>query len=338
MANKVQLKRSAVPGKVPVTTDIDLGEIAINTYDGKAYIKKNVSGTESIVQLNSPGVGSSGFKNRFINGNFIIDQDNNGASISVPVSATPKYLVDQWFALSTGATITAQQIAGISEQPKSIRLTGAIANVSVTFGSRIESLNCTDLKNKTVTVSFNSKASSARTITWSAYYANGTDDFSFRALIATGTLNITTSTTAFSFSFNAGASAGNGIEIDFTILALLASETIDFDQAQIEKSSVATEFEIRSVQEELMLCQRYWEDGYLVLRGTHKNVNGQVTTTCIFKVTKRVTPTLTNTFTVSSGGTPIQRASTIYGFEYGMVVAVTDSSVMSGNWTANARL
>lgn len=51
MVNKVQLKRSAVPGKVPTTTDLDLGEIAINTYDGKAYIKKNVSGTESIVPL-----------------------------------------------------------------------------------------------------------------------------------------------------------------------------------------------------------------------------------------------------------------------------------------------
>lgn len=57
MANKVQLKRSAVPGKVPATTDLDLGEIAINTYDGKAYIKKNVSGTESIVPLGGAGSG-----------------------------------------------------------------------------------------------------------------------------------------------------------------------------------------------------------------------------------------------------------------------------------------
>lgn len=57
MANKVQLKRSAVPGKIPTTTDIDLGEIAINTFDGKAYIKKSASGTESIVQLNSIGLG-----------------------------------------------------------------------------------------------------------------------------------------------------------------------------------------------------------------------------------------------------------------------------------------
>lgn len=57
MANKVQLKRSAVAGKIPTTTDLDLGEIAINTYDGKAYIKKNVGGVESIVPLGGAGSG-----------------------------------------------------------------------------------------------------------------------------------------------------------------------------------------------------------------------------------------------------------------------------------------
>lgn len=50
MANKIQVKRSAVAGKVPTTGDLDLGEIAINTYDGKMYIEKN-DGTASIVQI-----------------------------------------------------------------------------------------------------------------------------------------------------------------------------------------------------------------------------------------------------------------------------------------------
>jgi hypothetical protein len=51
MANTVKMKRSAVPLKVPATTDIALGEIAINTFDGKAYIKKDVLGVETVVQL-----------------------------------------------------------------------------------------------------------------------------------------------------------------------------------------------------------------------------------------------------------------------------------------------
>ena len=51
MTQTVQLKRSATAGGIPSTSDLALGELAINTYDGKAYIKKNVGGTESIVEV-----------------------------------------------------------------------------------------------------------------------------------------------------------------------------------------------------------------------------------------------------------------------------------------------
>lgn len=54
MANTIQLRRSAVQGAVPTTAQLQLGELAINTYDGKLYLKKN-NGTESIVEI---GVGS----------------------------------------------------------------------------------------------------------------------------------------------------------------------------------------------------------------------------------------------------------------------------------------
>jgi hypothetical protein len=50
MAQTVKLKRSAVPGKVPATSDLDLGELAVNTHDGKLYIKKD-DGAASIVEV-----------------------------------------------------------------------------------------------------------------------------------------------------------------------------------------------------------------------------------------------------------------------------------------------
>lgn len=58
MAQTVQLKRSAVPGKVPTTSDIALGEIAVNTYDGKVFIKKD-NGTASIVEIGAGSVATS---------------------------------------------------------------------------------------------------------------------------------------------------------------------------------------------------------------------------------------------------------------------------------------
>ena len=51
MATNIQLKRSATQGASPGTSDLELGELALNTYDGKLYMKKTVSGTSSIVEL-----------------------------------------------------------------------------------------------------------------------------------------------------------------------------------------------------------------------------------------------------------------------------------------------
>ena len=53
MAQTIKLRRSATAGATPTTSQLELGEVAINTYDGKMYIKKSVGGTESIVELGS---------------------------------------------------------------------------------------------------------------------------------------------------------------------------------------------------------------------------------------------------------------------------------------------
>jgi hypothetical protein len=51
MANTVVLKRSAVPNKTPTTSDLALGELALNTNDGNLFFKKDVSGTQSILSV-----------------------------------------------------------------------------------------------------------------------------------------------------------------------------------------------------------------------------------------------------------------------------------------------
>lgn len=55
MTSRVLSKRSAVPGKVPTTAQIDLGELAINTRDGKLFLKRdNGNGSFTIVEVGSP--------------------------------------------------------------------------------------------------------------------------------------------------------------------------------------------------------------------------------------------------------------------------------------------
>ena len=50
MSNKIVFKRSAVAGKIPTLSDLALGEIALNTFDGRAYIRKD-DGVASVIQI-----------------------------------------------------------------------------------------------------------------------------------------------------------------------------------------------------------------------------------------------------------------------------------------------
>lgn len=50
MANKLILKRTSTQGKIPQTSDLDLGELAINTWDGRLFAKKN-DGSATIIDL-----------------------------------------------------------------------------------------------------------------------------------------------------------------------------------------------------------------------------------------------------------------------------------------------
>ena len=54
MAQTIKLKRSAQSGSsgIPTTDDLELGEVAINTYHGKMYIKTSNTGGMSIVEVN----------------------------------------------------------------------------------------------------------------------------------------------------------------------------------------------------------------------------------------------------------------------------------------------
>lgn len=53
MTNIVKLKRTSVPGRIPSTGDIGLGEVALNTADGRIFLKKEVGGVQSIVTVSN---------------------------------------------------------------------------------------------------------------------------------------------------------------------------------------------------------------------------------------------------------------------------------------------
>jgi len=82
MANPIiKIKRSAVAGKIPTTTSLELGELAINTYDGKVYIEQDqgavgVGTTIIIINPWSVGLGSTAYNTYFTAGSVGIGTTN----------------------------------------------------------------------------------------------------------------------------------------------------------------------------------------------------------------------------------------------------------------------
>jgi len=54
MPNTLLAKRTTVSGRVPTTAQLQAGELAVNVYDGKLFLKR-VSGAESIIELGQTG-------------------------------------------------------------------------------------------------------------------------------------------------------------------------------------------------------------------------------------------------------------------------------------------
>jgi len=65
MATELKMKRSSVASKIPTTSQLELGEIAINTYDGKMYIKKD-DGTASVVEVGASNAGAVFNRDSFV--------------------------------------------------------------------------------------------------------------------------------------------------------------------------------------------------------------------------------------------------------------------------------
>jgi hypothetical protein len=58
MANKIVLKKSSVASKVPLTTDLEYGELALNYADGKLYYKNSSNLIKAFSSTTSGGGGS----------------------------------------------------------------------------------------------------------------------------------------------------------------------------------------------------------------------------------------------------------------------------------------
>ena len=94
----IKIKRSSVAGKIPTISNLELGELAINTYDGKVYIEQDQGGVgvgTTVIVINpwSVGVGSNTYNTYFTAGSVAIGTATPTEALTVVgvVSATSFY-------------------------------------------------------------------------------------------------------------------------------------------------------------------------------------------------------------------------------------------------------
>ena len=146
---KIRIRRSSTPNKVPTITQLELGELAINTYDGKLYLEQDQGAAgvgNTVVRVNpwNVGVGTTAYNISFTSGkvgigttvaqyhldvggniNFTGNLTQDGAAFTSGVTVK-----DEGSALSTQATTLNFVGSGVAATGN-----GAEKTITVTAGS-----------------------------------------------------------------------------------------------------------------------------------------------------------------------------------------------------------
>lgn len=87
MADTILIKRDSTPGLAPSTSQLALGELAMNTHDGKIYMKKN-DGADAVIEVGFPvptgGVATSSIEDAAVTSIKI----NDGAVLNAKLGAS----------------------------------------------------------------------------------------------------------------------------------------------------------------------------------------------------------------------------------------------------------
>lgn len=121
MANpKIIIRRSATPNKVPTENQLSLGELAINTYDGKLYLEQDQTSTGlgvTVISVNpwGVGVGSTAFDVYFTSGKVGVGLTNPTYTLEVSGNARVSGIISTTN-LQIHGTVSAGNTTGKSGQ------------------------------------------------------------------------------------------------------------------------------------------------------------------------------------------------------------------------------
>lgn len=220
----------------------------------------------------SSGYGQAG-KNKIINGDFSVWQ--RGTSLTG--SGVYFYTADRWETYAWGTNTVSQQtftpgaapVAGY-EGKNFLRISSNSTNTFI--AQKIEDVRT--FAGQTVTLSFWAKTAATNTTTTVEavqVFGSGGSSVVATGVISSGQITITTSWQRFSKTFTvpsiAGKTIGSNSYLTMDFRTNVFNQNFDLWGVQLEQGSIATPFQTASggsVQNELAMCQRYYEINYPV--------------------------------------------------------------------------
>ena len=321
----------------------------------------------SSVQGYSLGAGNSSLKkNLLINGDMRIDQRNAGASVTPSTGTYTLDRWNAYSSAASKFTVQ-QNAGSVTPPVGFTNYLGCTSSSAYSVGTsdlfviyqRIEGFNIADLgwgtaNAKTVTLSFQVYSSLTGTFGGSLQNGNGNRSYPFTYSIPVANtwtvinLTIAGDTTGTWFTNNSSGlqvtlSIGAGSTYQGTAGAWTANATYSVSGAtsvvgtngatfyitgvQLEVGSSATGFEYRQYQQELALCQRYYEYGTASFpsRSGDNLYYGSMS----YKVTKRATPTF-------AGVSQTVNSNTVDSFACYQAGSASSNSLFT--WTSSAEL
>jgi hypothetical protein len=248
------------------------------------------------VNIAQSGSNNQTMRNRIINGAMVIDQRNNGASVSL-TGGTTQYTLDRWNAIrvNTGAVSVQRSTTAPPNFINSLQVTvgtGVATGASdyTTIGQRLEGLNVADfgwgtVNAQPVTLSFWVRSSLTGNFGISiqnpssysfigSYTINAANTWEYKTIsIPAPTISTfpTDNSTSFFLNWDLGVgSAFSGVAGSWTAsnifgltggvkLSATTGATFNITGVQLEEGTAASPFENRLYGTELNLCQRYFQ-------------------------------------------------------------------------------
>lgn len=246
----IKLKRSAVPGKLPTTGQIELGEVAINTHDGKMFFKRDENGNLTIREVglsdkvdNVLYVAKSGSLGN--NGQTLAEAFSTiDSAISVADSDTTIFIKSGDYTINNPLTIPAKvAIVGDNLRTTSIRPSSVDSDMFyVNLGCYITGVTFRDHQNGAAAIAFPPDGS-AGSITTSPYIQNCS--------------SITTT--------------GKGMYIDGSVVSGLRSMVSDA-YTQYNSGGVGVHIDNRGYAQLVSIFTIATEDGFLATNGGQASI------------------------------------------------------------------